>query len=102
MDMIDNNNEANIDFANMNLVKFEVHTITLLADSIQKTRCKWAVENYTNSNKINIITLLIMNLEAKNANHIEDFLFIHRCQIAKFDCPDIGNINNINEDIVSL
>lgn len=45
-----------------------------------------------------------MTLEPKNTNHIKKFLFIYHCQVAKYDCPNIGNhnINNINEDIISL
>lgn len=43
-----------------------------------------------------------MNLAAENVNHMEDPLLIRRCQIAEFDYPDMGDINNINEDIVSL
>lgn len=34
IDMADSNNEANIDFANMDLVDIEVHIKTLLADSV--------------------------------------------------------------------
>ena len=75
----DSNNEANIDFANVDLIEFGVYTKTLLADSIQKTRRRWAVEDYTNSNKINVIILLIMNLEAESTNYMKDFLLICRC-----------------------
>lgn len=32
---------------------------------------------------------------------MEDFLLIRRCQVAKFDSSDMGNINNTNEDIMS-
>lgn len=46
--------------------------------------------------------LLIMNIGAKSANYIEKSLCICLCQVAKYDHPHIGNINNVNEDGVSL
>lgn len=102
INMADNNDEANIDSVNVDLLEFGVQTKNLLAVSVQETCHRWAVEDYINSNEINVIISLIMNLGIENANYIEDFLLIHFCQVAEFDCPDIGNINNINENIVSL
>ena len=43
-----------------------------------------------------------MNIGAESANHIEKSLFICHCQVAKYDHPDIGNIDNTNEDVISL
>lgn len=79
IDMADSDDEANIDSANVDLVGFGVHTKTLLVNSVRETRCRWAVEDYTNNNKINIIISLIMNLRAENANYIEDSLLICCC-----------------------
>lgn len=102
IDITDSNNKANIDFANINLIKFRIYIKILLANSVQKTGCKCIVENYTNSDKIKVIVLLIINLKSENTNYIEDFLLIHYCQVAEFDYPNIGNINNINKDIMLL
>ena len=74
--MVDNNDEANINSTNMDLVEFKVQTKILLADSIHKTCHRCAVEDYTNSNKIDIITSLIINLGVKNVNYMGDSLFI--------------------------
>lgn len=101
IDMADSNNEADINCANVDLVKFGVYNKTLLANNIRKTCRKWAVKDYTNSSEIKVIILLIMNLRAENANHVEDSLLICHGQVAKFDCPDTDNIDNINKDIVS-
>ncbi len=43
-----------------------------------------------------------MNIEAKSATHIEEFLTICHCQVDELDCPDIGNIDHVSEDIVLL
>lgn len=102
IDIADSNDKANNNSTNMDLVEFGVHIKTLLADSILETCRKWAIKDYINSNNINVITSLIINLGAENANHIENFLLIRHCQIAKFDCLHIGNINNINKDIMLL
>lgn len=38
--MVNNNNKANIDSTNINLVKFSIQNNILLVDSIKKTCCK--------------------------------------------------------------
>lgn len=43
-----------------------------------------------------------MNIRAKSANHIKELLLIYYCQVAKYNCLDIGNIDNIGENIISL
>ncbi len=53
---------------------------------------------YSNNN---LITLLIMNIGAKSATHMEKSLTIYHCQMDELDCPEIGNINHISEDVVS-
>lgn len=73
-----------------------------LADNIQKNYLKRAINNSIKYNNINLILLLIMNMRNEFANHIEKLLIICSCQVAKYNCFDIDNINNINEDIISL
>lgn len=43
IDKDDSNDEADIDSANRDLIEFGVHTKTLSAKNVQKTRCRWAV-----------------------------------------------------------
>ncbi len=43
-----------------------------------------------------------MNIGAESATHMEESLTICRCQVDELDCPDIGNIDHVSEDIVSL
>lgn len=49
----------------------------------------------------NLIILLIMNIEAKSITDIEKSLIICHCQVA-FDDPEIGDIDYINKNIISL
>lgn len=50
----------------------------------------------------NLITLLIINIGAESATHIEESLTICHCQVDILDCLDIGNIDHVNEDIILL
>lgn len=99
--MADINDEVDINSANIDLGEFGVLTQTSLADSVRETHRRWSVEDYTNSSQINVITSLILNPGVENANHMEESLLIRRYQVVQVDCPDIGDINNIDEDIVS-
>ena len=99
--MADSNGKAEIDFINVKLAKFGVHTITLLANSIRKTRCKCAIDDFIKCSNNNLITSLITNIRAKSATSIEESLSIYCCQVNKLDRPDIGNIDHIKKDIVS-
>ncbi len=49
-----------------------------------------------------MITLLIMNIGAESATHIEKSLTICPCQVDKHNRPDIGNIDYVSENIVLL
>lgn len=100
--MVDNDDKADIDSANVDPVEFGVHNNILLVDSVRETRRKQAVEDYTNTSEINVITSIIINLGAENANHMEDSLYICRCQVAEYYCPNRGDIENIEEYIVAL
>ena len=100
-DLADSNGEAKINSANIELVEFGVQTKTSLANSVRQTRCKWAIDNFTKYSNINFITSLIMNIAAESTNHMEESLLICCCQVAKYDCPNIGDIDNISKDVVS-
>ena len=80
-DIADSDGEAEIDPTNVGLAKFGVQTETSLADSICKTRCKWAIDDFTKCSDNNLITSLIMNMGAESATHMEEFLTICHCQI---------------------
>lgn len=97
----DSNDKADVDSANIDLAEFGVHTETSLADSVRKTRRRWAIEDYTNSSKIDVITTLTTKLKAEISTNKEDFIPIRRCQVAEIDSPGKGDINNISEDIVA-
>lgn len=73
-----------------------------LADSIQGIYCRWVIDDFIKYNNNNFITSLIMNMGAEFTNHIEKFLIICYCQINQCDCPDLGNINYIKTDVISL
>lgn len=100
-DMADSNGEAEIDSTNVESVEFGVQTKTSLADSVRETRRRWAIDNFTKYSDINLITSLIMNIGAESANHMEESLLIRRCQVAEHDGPDIGDIDNVSEDVIS-
>lgn len=100
--IINNNNEANINFTNVDLIKFGIHNNILLIDSMKKTWRKYAIKDYTNTCKINIIILIVKKLKAKNTNYIKIFLYIHHYQIAKYNYLDKNNIKNIKKNIVVL
>lgn len=103
LDIVDNSkNEANVDSANIDLAQFGVHIEILLADNVKKTCRRWAVENYTNYSKIDIIKILTTNFRAEISTNKEESILVHHCQIAKIDGLDKGNINNISEDTVAL
>ncbi len=50
----------------------------------------------------NLITLLIMNIRAESATHMEESLTICYCQVDELDCPDIGDIDHVSKDVVLL
>lgn len=52
INIADSDDEADIDYANVDLVEFGGYTKSSLANSVQKTRRRWAIEDQTNSNKI--------------------------------------------------
>ncbi len=43
-----------------------------------------------------------MNIGAESATHMEESLTICRCQVDKLDRPDISDIDQFSEDVVSL
>ena len=100
--MANSNKEAEIDSINVILVEFRIQTKTSLADSIQETRHRWTIDDFTKCNNIKLITSLIMNIRAESATHIEESLLICCCQVAEIDCLDISNVDNVSEDIVLL
>ena len=86
----------------MELVEFGVYTKTSLADSIYKTCRKWAIDNFMKCSNNNLITLLIMKIEAKSATQMEESLTICHCQVDKLDYLDIGDIDHISKDVILL
>lgn len=68
------NDESNDNGTNINLAKFEIYTKILLIDSVRKTHCRWAVDNYTNSSKIEVITILITNFKSEISINKNDFI----------------------------
>lgn len=98
----DSNNESNNDYANIDIAKFNIHIETLLADNVRKSHYKQVVDNYINSQKINIITILITNLRSEIFTYKENPILIHCSQIAKIDDLDKDNINNISQNIIAL
>ena len=45
INIADSDDEADIDYANVDLVEFGGYTKSSLANSVQKTRRKWAIED---------------------------------------------------------
>lgn len=86
----------------MELAEFSIHTVTFLVDSIHKTRCKWAVDDFTQCSNNNLITLLIINTRAKSVTYMKESLIICHYQVDELDYPDINNINYVNEDDILL
>lgn len=81
---------------------FRIYTKTSLTNSVGETCYRWAINNYTNKNKINIITILIINLKSKIFSNKDNFIPIHYYQISKINDLDKENINNINSNTVAL
>lgn len=79
--MIDSNRENKIDFSNVEFIKFGIQTRISVVDSIWVNYYKWAIDNSTKYNNISFITLLISNINAKFATHIEESLLIYYCQV---------------------
>lgn len=46
----------------------------LLADNIKKTCCKWAIDDNTNNNKIDIIIILTTNLSSEISSNKNNFM----------------------------
>ena len=99
--MANSDRTAEIDSTNVELAEYGIHTKTSLAESIRKTRYKWAMDDFTKYSNNNLITSLIINIGVESATHIEKSLTICRCQVDKLDCSDIGNIDHINKNVIS-
>lgn len=84
------------------MAEFGIYTETLLIESIRKTRRRWAIDNYTNSSKIDIIIILTTNLKSKISINKDNSISIHCYQVAEIYSLDIDNINNVSQDIVTL
>lgn len=100
--MIDSNKKAKINFVYIELVQISIETKTFLANNVQETHCKQAIDDFIKYRDINLITSLIMNIRAESTNYIKEFKLICCCQLAQHHRFDIDNIDNINENIVSL
>ncbi len=100
-DMADSDREAEINPTNVGLAEFGVQTKTSLADNVRKTRCKWAIDDFTKCSNNNLITSLIMNIGAESATLMEESLTIRRCQVDELDRLDIGDIDHVSKNVVS-
>lgn len=94
------NDKSNNDSANVNLTEFEIYTKILFVNSLRKTRRRQAMDNYTNSSKIDVITTLMTNLRFEISSNKNNFILIYHCQITKINGPDKDNIDNVSQDIV--
>ncbi len=77
--MADSDGKAEMDPTNVELAEFGVQIETSLADSIRKTRRKWAIDDFTKYNDNNLITSLIINIRVESATYIEESLTICHC-----------------------
>lgn len=84
------------------MIEFGIYTKTLLANSIRETHCRWAVEEYTNNSKIEVIMTLTPDLITKISTNKKDFITVYYCQVIEINSLDKGNINNISKDIIKL
>ena len=100
-DIANSDGEAEIDPTNVGLAEFGVQTKTFLADNVCETCRKWAIDDFTKCSDNNLITLLIMNIGAESATHMEESLTICRYHLDELDHPNIGDIDHVNEDIIS-
>ena len=92
--MANSDGEAKIDPTNMELAKYDIDTKTFLADSICKTRCKWAIDDFTKCSNNNLVTSLIMNIEAESATYMGESFTICYCQMDELYCRNIGDIDH--------
>ena len=92
----DSNNESDNDYAKIDLLEYEIYTKTLLADSIRETYCRWDVDDYTNSSKIDVITTLMTNLKYEISTNKDNSMPIYHCQVARINGQDKDNINNVS------
>lgn len=60
------------------------------------------MNNYTNSDKIDIITILMTNLRSEIFFNKDNSILIQCYHIFKINSSDKNNINNINQDIMIL
>ncbi len=79
--MVNSNEEAKIDLTNVELAEFGIYTKTSLAQNIHKTCLKGAIDNFMKCSDNNLITLLIINIRAESAIHIEESLTICPWQV---------------------
>lgn len=77
--MVNSNKKVEIDHQNIELIELSVQTKAFLVDSIDKTWCKWAIDNFTKYSDNNLIILLIMNKRAKFITYMEESLIICYC-----------------------
>lgn len=100
--MTDSNKESDINPINVGLAEFGVYTKTSLTDNVPKTRCKWMIDDFKKCSNNNLITSLIVNIGVESATHMKESLTICCCQVDELDCPNIGDIDLVSKDIISL
>ena len=75
----DSNNENNNDYANIEWAKFGINIKILF---IKKIRCREAIKDYINNNKIDVVTILMTILRFKIFSNKNNFILIRHCQVA--------------------
>lgn len=59
------------------------------------------MDEYTNSNKINIIIILMINLRFVISSNKNNSISIRRCQVFEIDGLDKDDINNMGQNIMA-
>lgn len=76
--MTDKDKKSEIDIINMELVEFSIYTITFLTNSICKTCCKQAIDNFIKFSNNNFITSLMIKKDDRSTINIDEFSTICR------------------------
>lgn len=73
------NKKAEIDPANMKLVKFSIQIKIFLANNVGKTCGKWAIDDFIKYSNNNLIILLIINIKTEFTTYIVESITICHC-----------------------
>lgn len=96
----DNDIDTNNELALVNLSKFGLLGKTSLTNALRGVYKKWLIDNYINSNKIDLITFIITCLRTGVANHLKQSIIIRLCHMSGVDQPDEYDIKEILDEII--